>query len=115
MNNSIFVLIKHSESFEGFNQSYIASSFNESILEEMMVKLENKTPDIPEVVWKKFRRYALKKDPNLDDYSYGIANYTHKHSECKYTLDQLKEAEDYYENEFSRDIYIIEEIPFIND
>jgi hypothetical protein len=80
-----------------------------------MVMLENKLPVIPEVIWKKFRRYALKKDPELDDYEYGIAEYTFNHTKQNYTLDELKEAEDYYEGDFYRDFYTIEEIPFYNN
>jgi len=115
MNSSIYILVKSSSNIEESIDEVVAASFNLNVLEKLMVTLENKKPDIPEVVWKKYRRYALKKDPTLDDYLYGIAMYTFEHSKDNYTLDQLKEAEDYYEGEFSTDVYIIDEIPFINE
>jgi hypothetical protein len=110
--NEIYILRKSSENFNDRIEEIVAASFNIHILEELMVKLENKTPDIPEFMWKKYRRYALKKFPDLDENLYGIADYTYEHSRCKYTLEQLREAEDYYENEYFKDIYVIEKIPF---
>lgn len=115
MNSSIFILKKYSDNFSDKIEEVIAASHNEEILRELMVMLENKLPVIPEVIWKKFRRYALKKDPELDDYEYGIAEYTFNHTKQDYTLDELKEAEDYYEGDFYRDFYTIEEIPFYNN
>lgn len=109
---NIYILRKSSENFSDKVEEIVGASFDIHLLEELMVKLENKLPDIPDFMWKKFRRYALKKDPDLDEIPYGIADYTHEHSRCKYTLEQLREAEDYYENEYFKDIYIIEEIPF---
>lgn len=114
MNKSIYVLKKYTENFDDRVEELIAASFDLITLEELLVKLENKVPDIPEVVWRKFRRYALKKDPYLDEIPYGIAIYTHEHSRDKYTLEQLKEAEDFYESDYYKDTYIIVEIPFID-
>lgn len=113
MSKTIYVLKKFTENFDDRVEELVATSFDLTTLEKLMVKLENKMPDIPEVVWRKLRRYALKKDPTTDEVPYGLARYAFEHSRDKFTLEQLKEAEDFYESDYYKDTYIIVEIPFL--
>jgi hypothetical protein len=115
MSSSIFILKKYSEDYSDRVEENIASSFDEELLRELMVKLENKLPTVPQEIWKKFRRYALKRDPEIDEEEYGLAEYIYEHMRHNYTLDDLKEAEDYFEGDYYKDIYTIEEIPFYNN
>jgi hypothetical protein len=114
MSSSIFILKKYSENYSDKIEEIIAASCDEELLRELMVKLENKLPVIPQEIWKKFRRYALKRDPELDDEEYGLAEYIFEHMRHNYTLDDLKEAEDYFEGDYYKDVYVIEKIPFYN-